>query len=187
MPRAVSHCKPTVPRSGGRGGSHGSLAAVPVQPLSSTLRADWQGVTTLQASELSYFLFLSPPPSFCLFLASPLHPCTRPRILAWRTVGPTDLNLPSGSPTWPLSEKFHSKQQNDYLSQTISISKYTASLFFSFSSHNMCNKDHFYPLKSESKHRNVLLKLLESVWMMGYIKMYKMLDFLINTAQKRYL
>jgi len=38
----------------------------------------------------------------------------------------------SGSPTWPLSEKFHSKQQNDYLSQTINISKYTASFFFFF-------------------------------------------------------
>lgn len=51
----------------------------------------------------------------------------------------------------------------------------------------MFNKDHFHPLKSESKHRNVLLKMLESVWMTGYIKMYKRLDFLINTAQKRYL
>lgn len=51
----------------------------------------------------------------------------------------------------------------------------------------MFNKDHFHPLKSESKHRSVLLKMLESVWMTGYIKMYKRLDFLINTAQKRYL
>lgn len=29
--------------------------------------------------------------------------------------------------------------------------------------------------------------MLESVWMTGYIKMYKILDFLINTAQMRYL
>lgn len=131
--------------------------------------------------KISFSFFILPYPT-----SSPLHPCTSLRISSWRTVTPQVLII-----SWAILPDLHGKiplkQQSNYLSQTINISKYVTLFFFFFPSPSVFNKDHFHPLKSESKHRNVLLKMLKSVWVTGCIKMYKMLDFLINTAQKRYL
>lgn len=125
---------------------------------------------------LKIFLLLHPP------LPPPLPHCI-PENLSLENCGPRGPVI-SWGPAWP-SGKASTQSSRDYFSQTLNISNYITPLFFPFP--DVFNKDHFHPLKSESKHRNVLLKMLASVWMTGYIKMYKMLDFLINTARKRYL
>lgn len=61
-----------------------------------------------------------------------------------------------------FSGKLLSKTQNDDFSHTTNVSKYITSILFSPPC-TVFNKDHFHPLKSESKHRNVLLKMLGSV------------------------
>lgn len=74
MPGTVSHCKPTVPRTGGGGSSCGFLAGVVVQPLSSALRAEGQGVKPLSAPSFHVSPLLRPPVSSSLPLSIPVHP-----------------------------------------------------------------------------------------------------------------
>lgn len=135
-------------------------------------------ITIVPQFSLSYYFLLY---HLTATYLSALYPSKCPSLVNY---DPTDLNL-SDNPVWM-----------DFIGKILLITAECLAYPYHqhFRIHNlippfppMCLMKIISIHLSLKANRNVLLKLLESVWMKGYIKMYKMLNFLINTAQKRYL